>query len=135
MGSSVALAHARILASAALARNAVDGPALEAQTAPVNEDELARLAAAKLRLEDDWRRLPWWLTSAILVLPAFFAWGFEGALFVLLCVLAMVGTAAYLVRVAQRRVARALADRETGEANAKKGSVPLPRKREGRGEG
>jgi hypothetical protein len=73
------------------------------------DEELARLEARKLRLEEDRRQLPWWLASAILVVPAFFAWGFEGALFVLLCVLNMVGTAAYLVRVARKRVERELA--------------------------
>lgn len=74
----------------------------------MSDDELARLEARKLRLEQDWRQLPWWLASAILVIPASFAWGFEGALFVLLCVLHMVGVAAYLVRVAQKRVDREL---------------------------
>lgn len=66
------------------------------------EAEIERLEDVRQSLEREWTRLPWLLIAGVLAIPAFFIWGVGSAILVLLAVLSLYGTAAYLVGVRRR---------------------------------
>jgi hypothetical protein len=64
--------------------------------------EVKRLRGLRADLDREWRNLRWSVIPMALAIPAFFMWGVIGSSLVILAVLSIVVTAAYLIGVRRR---------------------------------
>ncbi|MGE0790288.1 MAG: hypothetical protein AB7S26_31725 [Sandaracinaceae bacterium] len=81
--------------------------------------EIERLKGEAKILQRDWRRIPFLAAFIVLAAPAFFVWGPAAAMYTVLAVPCLIGTAAYLVGVRireNRELLRELQDQVRDEA-------------------